>query len=68
MRVWKNKKFYIQTIITFALIVLIDWLLASGYKLFEGQSFTQTTEHYKIHFTYLGVSAAIIYSKLARNE
>lgn len=66
MSIWKNKRFYINSLITFAVIVLIDWLLASGYKLFQGQSFAQTIEYYKIPFTYLGVSAAIVYSNLAK--
>ncbi|GAB3745312.1 hypothetical protein GCM10028817_00030 [Spirosoma pomorum] len=68
MSIWRNKNFYIRTLITFVVIVFIDWLIESGYKLFQGQNFTQTIEHYKIPFTYLAIAGAIVYSNLKRKE
>lgn len=66
MSVWKNKDFYIRTLVTFAVIVLLDWFIESGFKLFQGRSLGQTFEQYRIPFTYLGVAAAIVYSNLAK--
>ncbi|MBC3788395.1 hypothetical protein FHK02_4949 [Spirosoma sp. LMG 31448] len=68
MSVWKNPTFYFRSIATFLVIVLIDWLIESGFQLFRGRSFSEVTDNYKIPFTYLAIAAAIVYSNLKRSD
>ena len=67
MSVWKNPKFYLGSIAGFAVIVLIDWFIGSGFQLFRGRSFLEVTENYKIPFTYLAVATVIAYSNLKKS-
>jgi hypothetical protein len=68
MSVWKNPTFYLRSIAIFAVIVLIDWFIESGFQLFRGRSFSEVTENYKIPFTYLAVATAIVYSNLKKSD
>jgi hypothetical protein len=55
MNIFKQKELYTNTILTFLVIVLIDWFIEAGFKLFRGYTFSQTLENYKVPFTYIGV-------------
>ena len=68
MNIFRKKELYTRAILTFMIIVLIDWFLEGGFRLFKGDTFSQTIENYKIPFTYLGVSFAIVYFDLKKRD
>jgi len=68
MNILKNKNFYINTFLSFAVIVVIDWLLSSGFKLFQGFTFSQTLAEYKLPISFIGVAAVVAYSNLKKQQ
>ncbi len=61
MNTFKNKEFYLNVVLTFLVMVLIDWFIESGFTLFKGNTFYQTIENYKIPFSYLPIAFIIVY-------
>ena len=68
MNIFRKKELYLNATLTFLIIVLIDWFMEGGFRLFKGDTFSQTTENYKIPFTYIGVAFAIVYYNLKKRS
>ena len=68
MDIFRKKELYLNAILTFLIIVLIDWFMETGFSLFKGNTFSQTIENYKIPFKYLGLTFAIVYFNLKRRS
>ncbi len=66
MNIFRKKELYINATLTFLIIVLIDWFMEGGFKLFKGDTFSQTLENYRIPFTYLVVTFMIVYFNLKK--
>ena len=66
MDVLKNKQLYINTIATFAIMLFVFWFIDSGFKLFKGDSFSQTFENYHPQYAYVGVAFVISFINLKR--
>lgn len=68
MNIFKQKELYTNSILTFLVIVLIDWFMGTGFNLFKGYTFSQTLENYKIPYTYIGVALTIVYFNLKNKK
>lgn len=66
MHIFRKKEFYVRTIATFLLIVLIDWFMEGGFQLFKGNTFSQTIENDKVSFTHISIAAALVYFQLKK--
>jgi hypothetical protein len=68
MTIFRKKELYLDAILTFLIIVLIDWFMEIGFSLFKGDTFSQTIRNFKIPFTYLGPAFAIVYFNLKKRS
>jgi hypothetical protein len=66
MHIFRKKEFYVRTIATFLLIVLIDWFMEGGLQLFKRNTFSQTIENDKIPITHISIAAALVYFQLKK--
>ena len=48
MNIFKQKELYTNSILTFLVIVLIDWFMGAGFNLFKGYTFSQTRVFIKL--------------------
>jgi len=68
MNIFKQRKLYTNTLLTFLVIVLIDLLVGAGLNLSRGSTFAQTIENYKIPYSYLGVAFTIVYINIKKQN
>ena len=68
MEILKSKEFWMNGILGFLVIVFIDWFGGRGWKLFQGLSFLQTIEGYKIQFAWVAIAFTVAYYNVKKKQ